>query len=164
MARYWLGLGSNLGDRERNLALAAGMLARTRGVQVRCRSSLYQSAPVGPPQPDYLNAVLEVDCSLSPCDLLAVCKSIERELGRKPGPRWGPRPVDVDLLLADDIVAEPTLQVPHLELHKRAFALVPLCEIAPDAVHPVLHRELKAILDDLGDQGVRRFGELYVEL
>ncbi len=164
MGRYWLGLGSNLGDRERNLAQAAGMLSRTRGVEVRGRSSLYESAAVGPPQPDYLNAVLEVDCELSPAELLAVCKSIERELGRVPGPRWGPRPVDLDLLLAEEIVAEPELQVPHLELHKRAFALLPLCEVAPGAVHPVLRRELREILEDLGDQGVRRVGELYVDL
>lgn len=164
MARFWLGLGSNLGDRERNLAQAAGRLSRTRGIEIRGRSSLYESAPFGPPQPDYLNAVLEVDCALAPAELLAVCKAVERELGRVPGPRWGPRPIDLDLLLADEIVAEPELQVPHLELHKRAFALLPLCEVAPRAFHPVLRREMRAILADLGDQGVRRVGELYVEL
>jgi 2-amino-4-hydroxy-6-hydroxymethyldihydropteridine diphosphokinase len=164
MGRFFLGLGSNLGDRERNLARATALLARTPGVEIHRRSSLYESAPVGPPQPDYLNAVLEVDCALSARELLEVCKAVERALGRVPGPRWGPRPVDVDLLLADDIVAEPHLQVPHLELHRRAFALAPLCEVAPDAVHPVLGRALKALLDELGDQGVRRVGELYVEL
>lgn len=164
MGRFWLGLGSNLGDRERNLALAAGRLSRTRGIEIRCRSSLYQSAPIGPPQPDYLNAVLELECGLEPRELLAACKSIERELGRVPGLRWGPRPVDLDLLLAEEIVAEPELQIPHLELHKRAFALLPLCEVAPEAVHPVLRRGLRQMLEDLGDQGVRRVGELYVEL
>ena len=71
--------------------------------------------------------------------------------------------MDIDLLFAEQIVAEPALQVPHLELHKRAFALLPLCELAPEAVHPVLGWKLRALLSDLGDQDVRRVGELYVE-
>ena len=164
--KVYLGLGSNLGDRERNLAQAVRLLARTRGVNVVARSSLWQSAPVGPPQPDYLNAALEVDTTLTAVQLLAECKAIERELGREPGgQRWGPRTVDIDLLLADDIVAEPHLQVPHLDLHRRAFALLPLCELAPaDAIHPVLGQKLKSLLSAVAEQKVERAGEFYVEV
>jgi 2-amino-4-hydroxy-6-hydroxymethyldihydropteridine diphosphokinase len=162
--RVFLGLGSNLGDREENLASAISRLAAVEGVSVGRRSSLYESRPVGPAQPDFLNAALLIESSLSPSALLAECKRIERELGREPGGiHWGPRPIDIDLLLADRIVAEPALQVPHLELHKRAFAMAPLCELDPEAVHPVFGWKLSAMLADLGDQGVRRVGELYVE-
>lgn len=163
MRRFFLGLGSNLGDREHNLAQAVCLLARTPGVLVRRRSSLYESAPVGPDQPDFLNAALEVETELTPVQLLEVVKRIERELGRTPGPRWGPRTLDIDLLLADEIVAEPQLQVPHLELHKRAFALIPLCELAPEASHPVLGRDLRTLLAQLPEQRVCRVGEFYVE-
>ncbi len=158
MAVVYLGLGSNLGDRAWNLAQAAARLGRNGKVAVRARSSIWESTAIGPEQPDYLNAALAVETDLEPAQLLAECKAIERELGRKPGPRWGPRPVDIDLLLCDCIVAEPALQVPHLELHRRAFALLPLCELAPDAVHPVLQRPLGELLAELGDQGVRRYG------
>lgn len=163
--RFYLGLGSNLGDRERHLAQAVRLLSRAPGVTLLARSSLWESAPMGPPQPDYLNAVVEIETDLPPNHLLKACKDIERELGRLPdGPRWGPRTVDIDLLLAEIIVAEPHLQVPHLELHKRAFALLPLCELAPPhAAHPVLGRKLQELLAGLPDQQVRRVGELYVE-
>jgi 2-amino-4-hydroxy-6-hydroxymethyldihydropteridine diphosphokinase len=165
MTRYFLGLGSNLGNRELNLARAVCLLARTRGVEVHRRSSLYESAPVGPEQPDFLNAALEIETDLAPLKLLEVVKGIERELGRVPGgPRWGPRTLDIDLLLSDEIVAEPALQVPHLELHKRAFALIPLCELAPETVHPLLGCELRELLLSLADsQRVCRIGEFYVD-
>ena len=164
--KVYLGLGSNLGDREWNLAQAVRRLSRTAGVNVVARSSLWQSAPVGPAQPDFLNAAIEIETSLALPAVLAVCKEIERELGREPGgPRWGPRSLDLDLLLAEVVFAEPTLQVPHLEMHKRAFVLLPLCELTPaDALHPVLRQPLKALLVAVADQQVRRVGELYVEV
>ena len=164
MNRIFLGLGSNLGDREHNLARAVCCLAKVPGIQIRQRSSLYESAPIGPEQPDYLNAVIEIETSIPPVQLLALCKEIERAVGRTPGPRWGPRVLDIDLLLCDEIIADPRLQVPHLELHKRAFALMPLCEIAPDAIHPVLGRNIKQLADHLPeDQVVRRIGDFYVD-
>jgi len=164
--RIYLGLGSNLGDRERHLAQAVRLLARVPGVTVLSRSSLWESAPIGPAQPDFLNAAVEVETDLPPGRLLEVCKAIERELGRAPGgPRWGPRTVDIDLLLADAVVAEPHLQVPHLELHKRAFALLPLCELAStEAVHPVLGQKLSFLAARASEQAVRRVGEFYVEV
>jgi len=163
MRRVFLGVGANLGEREKNLAQAVLRLDGIAGVSVRRRSSLYQSAPVGPPQPDYLNGALEIETDLTPSQLLKACKEIEQALGREPGPRWGPRPLDIDLLLADEVVAEPHLQVPHLELHNRAFALMPLCELAPDAFHPILERPMKALLAELGDQGVTRVGAFAVD-
>ncbi len=137
--RVFLGLGSNLGDRLGHLRDALSEL-EARGVTIVARSSVWQSAPVGPAQPDYLNAVVEVETALSPRELLAACKQLERERGRDPqGLRWGPRPLDVDLLLADVRVDEPDLQVPHAQLANRAFVLRPLCEVcAPSRLHPVL--------------------------
>lgn len=160
--RVYLGLGSNLGDRADHLAQAVRRLARTRGVQVLARSSVWKSAPVGPAQPDYLNAALAIETTLSPAELLAECKAIERALGREPGGvRWGPRTLDVDLLLAEVVVAQPDLQVPHPRLHERAFALAPLCEVAPAAtVHPVLGRTLGDLLEAVRDQQCERVGEL----
>jgi 2-amino-4-hydroxy-6-hydroxymethyldihydropteridine diphosphokinase len=104
---------------------------------VNAVSSVYETDPVGPPQADFLNAVCEVETSLEPHELYQTLKAIEQELGRKPGPRWGPRPIDLDLLLyGDEVIDEPELKVPHKELTNRAFVMIPLAEIAPDAPIP----------------------------
>jgi 2-amino-4-hydroxy-6-hydroxymethyldihydropteridine diphosphokinase len=102
--------------------------------------------------------VVALECSLPPARLLCILKQIEQDLGRRHGgPRWGPRPIDLDILLWEgQIVAEPTLQVPHLELHKRRFALEPLVELAPDAEHPVLGMTMKELLTQLAPQDVQR--------
>ena len=162
-ARFFLGLGSNLGDRCRNLAQAVHLLARAEGVQVLRRSSLYESAPIGPPQPRFLNAVVEIRTTLSPAQLLRACKAIETALGREDTGRWGPRLIDIDLLLGDAVVAEPLLQVPHLMLHKRAFALIPLLELHPEGTHPVLGASLALLLQELAEQDLHRVGEFYVD-
>lgn len=156
----YVGLGSNLGDREENLVRAREALGCIDAVAVLRCSSLFDSAPVlrpeFDPQPRYLNAVLELACDLPPLRLLAILKHIEAEMGRAPGPRWSPRVVDLDVLLWDGrLIAEAALQVPHLELHKRRFALEPLCELVPDLVHPILGKSLCALLRDLGPQDVR---------
>ena len=154
-----VGLGSNEGDRESYLVAALQALNRIDAVAVLRCSCLYDSAPVGPPQPRYLNAVVALECSLPPRKLLAILQQIERELGRRRHGevRWGPRSIDLDILLWEDqVVAEPLLQVPHLELHKRRFALEPLAELAPRAVHPVLRRTVKELLQELAPQDVRR--------
>lgn len=135
--RAFLGLGGNLGDRLTNLQRAVDLLAATTGIVVLRSSRIYETAPVGPPQPDFLNAVVEVDTTLSPEDLLAACAAVERELHRVRGTRWGPRTIDVDLLAYDDRVIETNeLIVPHPRMHERAFVLVPLLELAEDPPLP----------------------------
>jgi 2-amino-4-hydroxy-6-hydroxymethyldihydropteridine diphosphokinase len=153
----YIGLGSNLGDRERNLRDAVAAFSRIDAAVVLACSSLYDSAPVGPPQPRYLNAVAKVDCELSPQRLLVILKQIETDLGRVAGSRWTARPIDLDILLWDgQVIADPNLQVPHLELHKRRFALEPLCELAPDAVHPLLGSTMRELLGGLPPQDIIR--------
>ncbi|HEX5746062.1 MAG TPA: 2-amino-4-hydroxy-6-hydroxymethyldihydropteridine diphosphokinase [Archangium sp.] len=157
-ATVYVGLGSNEGDREAQLVSALEAMSRIDAVAVLHCSSLFESAPVGPPQPHYLNAVVALECGLPPQRLLCILKQIERDLGRQPGgPRWGPRPIDLDILLWEgEVVADPNLQVPHLELHKRRFALEPLFELAPEAEHPVLGMTVAELLSQLAPQDVRR--------
>jgi 2-amino-4-hydroxy-6-hydroxymethyldihydropteridine diphosphokinase len=130
----YLGLGSNVGDREGNLRAALRLLGESPGIRVRARSSVYETEPVGEvtDQRDFLNAAVAVETELAPRDLLAACKRIERGLGREPGTRHGPRPIDVDVLMVGDLVVrEEGLTLPHPELAHRRFVLVPLLEIAP---------------------------------
>lgn len=154
----YVGLGSNEGDRESYLVAALEALSRIDAVAVLQCSSLFDSAPVGPPQPRYLNAVVALECTLPPRRLLAILQRIEQDLGRRRGgPRWHPRPIDLDILLWEgQLIAEPNLQVPHLELHKRRFALEPLVELAPDALHPVLGMSVSEILGQLAPQDVQK--------
>ena len=170
----YLGLGSNLGRRDSNLALATKTLGRhlTRAIQgggdslphacaqteVLRSSSIYETSPLGlTDQPDFLNSVLEIRTTLPPEELLAWVKAVEKECGRKPGVRHGPRHIDVDILLYGDVVIDlPDLQIPHSQLHLRAFALIPLAELDRSIVHPLLHTSigvLAAAVD--GRQGVK---------
>ena len=136
--RAAIALGSNLGDSHAILSAALETLAHTSGICLASQSSFYQTTAVGPPQPDYLNACAVVLTSLSPEQLLRSLLQIELRFGRVRRERWGPRLLDLDLLLFDDVVLNsPTLQLPHPRLHERAFVLVPLSEIAPDWVEPV---------------------------
>jgi 2-amino-4-hydroxy-6-hydroxymethyldihydropteridine diphosphokinase len=135
--RAFIGLGSNLGDRLVNLQEAVGRLSQTDGVEVGRISRVYETAPVGPPQPDYLNAVAEVRTVLSARHLLEACLRIEAELGRTRAERWGPRLIDLDLLDYGRMrIDEPGLVVPHPRMHERAFVLVPLLELDPDPFLP----------------------------
>ena len=128
----YLGLGSNEGDRLRNLREARDALAR-RDIAVTAASSVYETAPQGEvlDQPDFLNACLRIETELGPEELLDACKAVERELGRTPGgPRHGPRPVDVDVLLLGDLsLRSPRLSLPHPDLVRRRFVLEPLLEL-----------------------------------
>jgi 2-amino-4-hydroxy-6-hydroxymethyldihydropteridine diphosphokinase len=127
----YVGLGSNVGDRLGHLRRALDAL-EAKGIAVVRVSSVYETDPVGPPQPDYLNAVAEVSTSLSPADLVRTLKAAETDAGRVQRERWGPREIDLDLLLyGDETVDEEGVAVPHPELTHRAFVLVPLIEIAP---------------------------------
>lgn len=134
--RAYVGLGSNLGDRLDNLKRAVELLLE-KGLAVMEASSVYETDPVGPPQPDYLNAAVAIDCDLLPAELVAVLKRVEAEIGREQSERWGPRVIDLDLLLyGEETVAEPGVTVPHSELTNRAFAMVPILEIDDDVELP----------------------------
>lgn len=149
-------LGSNLGDRAALLSGALRLLG-TLGT-VTARSRLYETAPVGPPQPSYLNAVALLETSLAPRALLDGLLGIERSLGRVREARWGPRTVDLDLIaLGDRVVREEGLVVPHPEAHRRAFVLVPLEELAPTLSLPGVGvvRALVAALPEADRAGVR---------
>lgn len=155
MVRAYVGLGSNVGDRLAHLRSAAQALCATEGVEVVASSSVYETVAVGPPQPDFLNAVVAIDTTVAPRELVAELKRIEREVGRTPGERWGPREVDLDLLLhGSSVTDEPDLRVPHAELVRRAFVLVPLAEIAPDVDVPGAG-QVRSLLDAVGTAGVR---------
>jgi 2-amino-4-hydroxy-6-hydroxymethyldihydropteridine diphosphokinase len=157
----YLGLGSNVGDRRSHLQAAVGALKR-RAVTVQASSSVYETEPVGEvtDQPDFLNACLRIHTALSPERLLEACKAIERELGRPPGgPRHGPRPIDLDLLLlADRREASHRLRLPHPEIATRRFVLVPLLELDPELVLPDGRRARDALAALEPGQRVRRAG------
>ncbi len=139
MPRAYVGLGSNVGDREQMLWRAIHMLAFDPEVDVAAVSSIRETDPVGfVDQPPFLNAAVAVETELGPQALLELLLSVERELGRtREGPRFGPRTIDLDLLLyGDEVVDEPGLTVPHPRLHERRFALEPLAELDPDLVVP----------------------------
>jgi len=134
----FVGLGSNLGDRLTNLQAAVDALQAEPGLRVTASSRVWETKPVGgPPQPDYLNAVIRIETDLSARDLLDVARRVEARLGRVRKERWGARTMDVDVLLYDDEeIDESDLVVPHPRMRHRAFVLLPLFELEPDPVLP----------------------------
>ncbi len=163
----YLGLGTNLGDRWRNLREALRLLASGPGLRLLRCSQAYETEPWGvTEQPRFLNCVAGVAVTLSPEALLTRCQAVEREVGRVPGPRWGPRLIDVDILLYGTQVVElPHLEIPHPRLHLRAFALIPLAELAPSAVHPALSRCIGELAQAIeGRDGVSVLGTIQLAL
>jgi len=153
----YLGLGSNMGNRQDNLDKALDLLSqRLRLEEV---SSIYDTEPVGEiNQPRFLNLVCQVYTRLAPMDLLTLAKGIEMKLGRT-GKSGAPRPIDIDILFyGDQTIETPELVIPHPRLAERAFVLIPLTEIAPDLVHPVTGKTAKELLEGLKEkQGVLRW-------
>jgi 2-amino-4-hydroxy-6-hydroxymethyldihydropteridine diphosphokinase len=151
----YLGLGANLGDRLAGLQRAVDLLS-AKGVRVVASSRVWETEPVGgPDQPDYLNAVVRVETELEPMQLLAACQRVERALGRVREVRWGPRTIDIDVLLFGDVTIEdPTLTLPHPRMLERAFVLLPLLELDPDPVLPDGRHVLDTAVDT---QGARLF-------
>ena len=146
----FVALGSNLGDREAYLEQAVEELRAVDSIALVKESSIIETGPVGgPPQDRFLNQVVEIETTLSPDALLAEMQRVERALGRIRREKWGPRTIDLDILLYDNkVVCRPGLQIPHPRMHERMFVLKPLCEIAPDVVHPTIGKRICEILEE----------------
>ena len=159
----YLALGSNLGDREQNLGKAIEALRERKGIRYISASSFYESAPVGvEDQPDFLNAAVKIETGLSPLDLLAATQAIESELGRKKTVRWGPRIIDIDILLyGREKICEEGLVVPHPRMTERPFVLLPLREIASNldaSLYNIIEKmKDKTIVTEQGN-GIKRIG------
>jgi 2-amino-4-hydroxy-6-hydroxymethyldihydropteridine diphosphokinase len=155
--RAYLGLGTNLGDRLENLRAAANALLPN--VKVLRESPVYETAPWGyTQQPAFLNQVVEIETRLTPFKLLAYVKAVEVWLGRTPNFRYGPRLIDIDILLYDDLVLQtPELIIPHPHLTERAFVLVPLADLAPDLKLPNTEQTIRELLLNCDRDGVRQF-------
>ncbi len=155
----YIALGTNLGNRLANLR--AAIQSMPPEVKVLAESHVYETPPWGyEDQPAFLNMVVKAKTELLPEALLKYLKQLEVELGREQNFRWGPRLIDLDILFYDDLVlASPPLVIPHPRLHERAFVLVPLADVAPDLIHPVLKQSVRDLLVAIEAQGIVRFGD-----
>jgi 2-amino-4-hydroxy-6-hydroxymethyldihydropteridine diphosphokinase len=153
--RCAIALGSNLGDSQAVLAAALDDLAQIPGINLEAVSSWYRTKAVGPPQPDYWNGCAILQVEISPQLLLETLLAVEQKFGRVRQEKWGPRTLDLDLLLCDDLIVDtPTLQIPHPRMRERAFVLVPLAEIAPNWIEPVSGRMIQDLLKDVDTSDV----------
>jgi 2-amino-4-hydroxy-6-hydroxymethyldihydropteridine diphosphokinase len=161
LKRIYLSLGSNVGDRERHLSEALQALARMGCVSLTAISPCYETEPVGDSrQGRFLNIAVAIETDLAPLELLDAMKQLELELGRVPTRRWGPRVIDIDLILWGDTVLDTArLTLPHPHFRERAFVLAPLAQIAPDAVDPVTGKTVRELADAVGDDGVAAFAD-----
>jgi 2-amino-4-hydroxy-6-hydroxymethyldihydropteridine diphosphokinase len=158
MHTIYLALGTNLCNRSENLRAALDALPPS--IVIRRSSPIYETPPWGlTDQPAFLNMVVCGETDLEPAALLQHLKHLETELGRVPTIRWGPRLIDMDILFYDNLVLNaPGLTIPHPRLHERAFVLVPLADLAPDLVHPVLGKPVRDMLAAVDTTGVKRYG------
>ena len=162
MARVFVGIGSNEGDRLALILRAVKALETTPGVRVVALALIQETEPVGgPPQGRFLNTVVELETTLEPRTLLGGLQTIEQRLGRRPSSqRWAPRPLDLDLLLYEDRrIEEPELTVPHPRLHERRFVLEPLAQLAPDLRHPILGQTMAELRDGISGARPPRHAE-----
>jgi 2-amino-4-hydroxy-6-hydroxymethyldihydropteridine diphosphokinase len=155
----YIALGTNLGDRLTILHTAISSLLPE--INVLAESHVYETPPWGyEDQPTFLNMVIKAETNLEPEPLLTYLKQLEVELGREQNFRWGPRLIDLDILFYDDLVINtPPLIIPHPRLYERAFVLVPLVDVAPELIHPVLQRSVSQLLGEVDSQGILRFDD-----
>ena len=148
MSYAYIGFGSNVGDRQSYIRQALDYLSGEQCTSVVQVSSIYETEPVGNDEQDwFLNGVVRVETDLLPQKLLATLQEIERKVGRQRRIRWGPREIDLDILIYDGFcVNSPRLAIPHPEMHQRRFVLEPFAEIAPDVIHPILQERIDALL------------------
>lgn len=153
MHAAYIGFGSNIGDRLAHIQNAIHALSKTEGITLQKVSSVYKTDPVGyEAQAHFLNGVAAIQTDLPPLSLLHTLKDIETAVGRQHRIRWGPREIDLDILIYGDMCLQTEkLVIPHPEMHLRGFVLVPLAEIAPDVVHPVFQETVQTLLDSLED-------------
>jgi 2-amino-4-hydroxy-6-hydroxymethyldihydropteridine diphosphokinase len=157
MARAYLSIGSNQGGRVENCVIAVAKLAHK--VKVLNVSTVYETEPWGTAetaadQPEFMNVAVEIETQLTPHELLETCKWIEDMMGREPGERWGPRIIDLDVLLYEErVIEDEDLVLPHPRMHERRFVLQPLTDIAPQVRHPLLDKTAAELLEDLGTGG-----------
>ncbi len=152
-----IALGSNLGDSKTILESALDTLHQTAGIIVTARSPLFQTAPIGPPQPDYLNACALLETTLTPPALLTVLLQTETQFGRQRNERWGARTLDLDLLLFNDVTLNTnSLEIPHPRMTERAFVLIPLATIAPDWIEPVSGQAIAVLAQKIDPSGVKK--------
>ena len=163
MSLAYISFGSNLGNRLKNIKRGLQLVSRNRSITITKKSSLYETEPVGyENQGWFLNGVIEIETFVLPHKLLSLIKKVERIMGRKRRIRWGPREIDLDILLYNQrCVDTPGLIIPHPRMHERAFVLVPLVEIAPRVIHPIFKKNARQLLAKLADsKGVKYFGGL----
>ena len=150
----YISFGSNVGHRFENCTNGLDLLIRSGKAVVLEQSGFYETEPVDYTDQDwFVNGVVKIGTSLDPSELLKMLKTVEKEIGRtKTVIRYGPRILDLDIILYDDLVLDsPQLTIPHPRMHKRRFVLCPICDIAPDMIHPVLHYSMRGLLDQLED-------------
>ncbi|WP_459838352.1 2-amino-4-hydroxy-6-hydroxymethyldihydropteridine diphosphokinase [Halanaerobaculum tunisiense] len=157
MTSVYLGLGSNQGDREKNLDQAVDLIASFPQTELKELSSVYETEPWGyTEQPKFLNLCLELETELAPYDLLAECQKVEEKLDRTRQIKWGPRTIDVDILFYNDLnLNDSQLTIPHPRLHNRAFVLVPLCELNPDLVFQ--GEKITYWLEEVDKEGIKKY-------
>ena len=155
MVKCAIALGSNLGDSKQILNQALELLSQTSGIELISHSSWYETVPVGPPQPNYVNGCAILETELLPENLLQILLKIEQQFGRIRQERWGPRILDLDILLYGDLILEmPNLTIPHPRMNERAFVLVPLAEIAAHWIEPISRQTILQLSQAIDCSGI----------
>jgi len=162
----YLSLGSNMDDRLSNIQQAVNLLTNDCGLSLLSSSTFYETEPWGSVKTNwFVNAAIKIETKLSPIELLRVCQTTEATLGRDRAneERWGARPIDIDILFYDDLIfSNDLLTIPHSRMHRRAFALVPMLEIAQDFVHPVINKTVSQLHEELDDpEDVYLYGTVF---